>query len=66
MEVSWVIDEGDVERAIRRTALMRECGLPAIPVVAGKGLLPDAKDDAQDHRVLVVLDGRILRKEFWE
>ena len=66
MEVSWVIDGSDVERAVRRAALMRECGLPAIPVVAGKGLLPDAKDNAQDHRVLVVLDGRIFNKEFLE
>lgn len=66
MEISWVIDGGDVERAVRRAALMRECGLPAIPVVAGKGLLPGAKDSAKDHRVLVALDGRIFDKEFLE
>jgi len=64
MEVSWTIDRRDVEGAVRRAALMRECGLPAIPVVAGNGLLPGAKDSAQDHRVLVVLDGRIFDKEF--
>jgi outer membrane murein-binding lipoprotein Lpp len=64
MEVSWVINGGDVERAVRRAALMRECGLPAIPVVAGNGLLPGAKDSAKDHQVLVVLDGRIFDKEF--
>jgi len=66
MEVSWVINRGDVERAVRRATLMRECGLPAIPVVAGNGLLPGAKDSAKDHQVLVVLDGRIFDKEFLE
>ncbi len=66
MEVSWIIDHGDVERAIHRAALMQERGLPAIPVVGGKGLLPDAKDSAQLHRVLVLLDGRIFDKEFLE
>jgi len=64
MEISWTIDGGDVEGAVRRAALMRERGLPAIPVAAGKGILADAKDNAQDHRVLVVLDGRIFNKEF--
>ncbi|MBI1927389.1 hypothetical protein HYR99_24515 [Candidatus Poribacteria bacterium] len=66
MEVSWIIDPGDVERAIHRAALMQERGLPAIPVVGGKGLLPNAKDSAQLHRVLVLLDGRIFDKEFLE
>ncbi|MBC8228601.1 hypothetical protein H8E77_03515, partial [bacterium] len=64
MEISWTIDDGDVERAVRRAALMRERELPAIPVAAGKGILADAKDNAQDHRVLVALDGRIFNKEF--
>ena len=64
IEISWTIDDGDVERAVRRAALMRERGLPAIPVAAGKGILADAKDNAQDHRVLVALDGRIFNKEF--
>lgn len=64
MEISWTIDGGDVERAVRRAALMRERGLAAIPVAAGKGILADAKDNAQDHRVLVALDGRIFNKEF--
>ena len=64
MEISWTIDGGDVERACRRASLMREHGLAAIPVAAGKGILADAKDNAQDHRVLVVLDGRIFNKEF--
>jgi hypothetical protein len=66
MEVSWVINGGDIKRAVRRAALMCECGLLAIPVVAGNGLLPGAKDDAKDHQALVVLDGRIFDKEFLE
>ena len=66
MEVSWVIDSGDVERAVYRAALMQERGLPAIPVVGGKELLPDAKENAHHHEVLVMLDGRISDKEFLE
>ncbi len=66
MEVSWIIDPVDVERAVHRAALMRERGLPAIPVVGGKGLLPDAEDKAQFHQVLVMLGGRIFYKEFLE
>ncbi|MBI1923922.1 hypothetical protein HYR99_06690 [Candidatus Poribacteria bacterium] len=63
MEVSWVIDSGDVERAVHRATLMQERGLPAIPVVGGKELLPDAKENAHHHEVLVMLDGRIFDKE---
>ena len=63
MEVSWAIDFGDVERAVHQATLMRERGLPALPVVAGNGVLPEAKGEAHLHQVLVVLDGKLLNKE---
>jgi hypothetical protein len=66
MEVSWAIDFGDVERAVHRATLMRERGLPALPVVAGNGVLPEAKGEAHLHQALVVLDGKLLNKEVLE
>lgn len=63
VEVSGVIDRGDVERADRRAALLRKAGLCALPVVAGEGVTQGATALLQDVPVVLVLDGR---SEGWE
>ena len=58
VEVSWIIYPSDVERAERRAAILRQAGLLAIPVVAGRAVNEEAEHDAEAHAVLLVLDGR--------
>jgi hypothetical protein len=58
VEVSAVVDRGDVERADRRAALLRKAGLRAIPAVAGEGLTQGATALLQDLPVVMILDGR--------
>jgi len=63
MEVSSVIDQGDVERAQRRAALLRKAGYRAAPAVAGEGLTQGATELLRDAPVVLLLDGR---SEGWE
>ena len=60
VEVSAVVDEGDVTRARRRTALLRQAGYRAIPVVAGEQTTLGAEAEARLHKVLILQDGRSL------
>jgi len=57
VEISSVIDRGDVERARRRAYLLRKAGYRAIPTVAGRELTQGAEDQTKEHRVLIVKDG---------
>lgn len=63
VEVSAVVDRGDVERADRRAALLRQAGLHAIPAVAGEGITQGATELLQDLPVVMILDGR---SEGWQ
>ncbi len=63
VEVSWTIDQGDVDRARRRAALLRQAGLAAVPVVAGESLTLGAEETLRRHDVVLVRDGRT---DFWE
>lgn len=59
--VSAVVDEGDVERAIRRAGLLsRVTGTPAVPVVAGQAITPEAEQLARSLRAWRVLNGRVI------
>ncbi len=58
LEVSAVVDRGDVEHADRRAALLRKAGLRAIPAVAGEGMTQGATELLQDLPVVMILDGR--------
>ncbi len=60
VEVSRVVDSHDVERARRRTALLRRAGLYALPVAAGKELTEDARTQAEAAGVVVLQDGAVL------
>jgi len=58
MEISAVVDKGDVERAMRRAALLRKAGLLAIPTVAGETATEGASLNAELHNVLLLQDGQ--------
>lgn len=62
-EISAVIDRGDVERSLRRSALLRKTGFPVVSGVAGEDITQGALEAAQKEHVFVVQNGH---KDFWE
>ena len=58
VEVSSVVDKGDVERAQQRAALLCKAGYRAVPVVAGDALTQGATELVRDAPVVLLLDGR--------
>lgn len=62
-EISAVIDRGDVERSLRRAALLRKVGFPVVSGVAGEDITQGALEAAQKEHVFVVQNGH---KDFWE
>ncbi len=63
VEISGVIDSGDITRAIRRAGLLRRAGFLAIPAVAGVRATDWIKEQAFMDKVLLLEDGRAF---FWE
>lgn len=63
VEVSAMIDRGDVERAVRRAMLMRRVRQPVVPVVAGEQITDGAEQLAEKYRIFVVQDGS---KRYWD
>ena len=57
VEVSSVVDENDVTRAMRRAALLRRAGRPVVPAVAGERVDDRAREAPGIARVLVLEDG---------
>jgi hypothetical protein len=60
VEVSWGVGTSDVERAVRRAALLAQTGVPTLPVVAGDHILDEAAELCRAMRVWQVLDGRVI------
>ena len=63
VEVSAVVDRGDVERAVRRAGHLRKAGYIALSAVAGEQATEGAEDMAQREGALLILDGSVA---FWE
>ncbi|PKO17650.1 MAG: hypothetical protein CVU38_21660, partial [Chloroflexi bacterium HGW-Chloroflexi-1] len=63
VEVSAVVDRGDVERAVRRAGHLRKAGYLALPAVAGEHVTEGAEDLAQRQGALMILDGNVV---FWD
>jgi hypothetical protein len=63
VEVSWGVGPQDVERATRRAALLAHTGSPALPVVAGKWVTPEAAQLARTQQVWQLTNGRAIRPE---
>jgi hypothetical protein len=63
VEVSSGVGLHDVERAIRRAALLAHTGTPALPVVAGTWVTPEAADLARTHQVWQLTNGHAIGPE---
>jgi hypothetical protein len=61
---SWGVGTGDVERAVRRAALLGQTGLHTLPVVAGERITDEAAELARAMRVWQVLDGRVTGSQW--
>jgi len=59
LEVSATVDRGDVERAQRRAALLRQARYPAVAVAGGREVTAGARQVAGAVGVALLLDGRI-------
>ncbi|GBC93219.1 Chromosome partition protein Smc [bacterium HR15] len=59
LEVSYVVDRGDVGRAIQRARVFQERGFKAVPAVGGEQATEGAKAAAERGEVLLALDGVI-------
>jgi len=59
IEVSSVVDRYDVERALRRAAILRRVHARVLPAVAGERLTEGAGELAGNEAVLIVQDGRV-------
>ena len=60
VEVSWGVGPYDVERALRRAALLAQTRVTTIPVVAGKWITPEAAQFAHRAQVWQLTDGRVI------
>lgn len=60
VEVSWGVGPHDVDRAVRRAALLAQTGATALPVVAGKWISPEAAEQARDQQVWQLTDSRAV------
>jgi len=63
VSVSVGVGLGDVQRALRRAALLARTGVTALPVVAGEWATPEAADAAHAQRVWQITDGRVVAPE---
>lgn len=59
VEISSVVDRGDVERAEQRATALRRAGYRVVPVVAGERLTQGVEEESRERRVVVVRDGQI-------
>jgi hypothetical protein len=60
VEISWKIDPYDVERSVRRAALLSRIGTPAVPVVAGKEVIEEAANLADMLQVWQLTNGQAI------
>ena len=65
MEASWLAEANDVERALKRAAVLERIGLHALPVVGGEEWTQDATTLARTHHVVVTMNGYI-DKDSWQ
>jgi chromosome segregation ATPase len=63
VEVSWSIGPYDVERAVKRAALLSRLGTPVLPVVAGQIMPETVEQLAREQKVWQVTDGRAVAPE---
>ena len=57
IEVSSVVDEGDVTRAGRRASLLRQAGFRTVPIVAGETITESGNLEARRQNVAIIQNG---------
>jgi archaellum component FlaC len=63
VEVSTEIEKRDVDRAVRRAAILRDAGVRCLPVVGGERIGNRAEKAVKAQQVIVITNGKI---EGWE
>ncbi len=63
VEISGVIDRGDIHRSMARAKLLQKAGLSSLPVVAGQRMTEGARAEAEREHIPVLSNGHI---ELWE
>ncbi len=58
-EISVVVDQKDINRAVRRSEILRRAGFTGIPAVAGESLTQGAEELAAARKVVVVTNGKM-------
>ena len=56
IEVSFTIDQDDIDRVVQRAATLRLCGYPAEPAVAGRAISEQASERARESGVAVLIE----------
>ncbi|MCS7010129.1 MAG: hypothetical protein NZL98_02005, partial [Anaerolineales bacterium] len=59
VEISGVVDAGDVQRAWERAELLRWAGFLALPVAAGRRWTEGAQREAVEKGVVLQMDGQV-------
>ncbi len=65
IEASWFAEPNDMERAIARAAVLRDLGLKALPVVAGREWTEGLPELARQQGVVLTANGRV-DKASWQ
>ena len=66
VEVSWGVGVHDVERAAKRARLLSQIGTPAVSVVAGQWITPDAQQLADLEKTWQLANGRTVIPQYTE
>ncbi len=59
VEVSWLVEDHDVERAGRRAKILRRAGVRALPVAAGEVWTKEVESSARMFGVVILEDGQL-------
>ena len=62
IEVSFTIDQDDIDRVVQRAATLRLCGYPAEPAVAGRAISEQASELARQAGVAVLIEPGTARR----
>lgn len=65
VEASWLAEESDVSRAVKRAAILREIGLKALPVVAAAEWAEGIPEMAREHEMVMVTGGLVDEDSWW-
>ena len=65
MEASWLAEKHDVERANQRAQILRQVGVPALPIVGGREWTTEAKEAAQADKVITAIEG-LIDNDLWQ